>query len=248
MLRLAMAGRKTNRFMAKLIFDIETVGENFDELDETTQEALTRWIKKDSSSEEEYQVSLEDLKSGLGFSPLTGQIVVIGVLDADKNQGAVYFQAPGQKIEEFEENGIKYKTMTEKEMLEKFWELAKKYDEFISFNGRGFDAPFMMIRSAIHKIKPSRNLMDGRYLYQQKSAVHVDLQDQLCFYGSVRRKGSLHLYSRAFGIKSPKAGGISGDEVGPMFKAGKFKEIARYNAGDLFATGELYNYWNNYLK
>ena len=134
--------------MPKIIFDIETVGEDFDELDETTQAVLTRWIKKESESEEEYQVALEDLKNGLGFSPLTGEIVVIGVLDPDKNQGAVYFQAPGDDIAEFEENGIKYKQMTEKKMLENFWKGATKYDEFISFNGRGFDAPFLAIRSA----------------------------------------------------------------------------------------------------
>ena len=32
--------------MPKLIFDIETIGENFDELDSATQEVLTKWIKK----------------------------------------------------------------------------------------------------------------------------------------------------------------------------------------------------------
>ena len=78
----------------KLIFDIETIGENFDELDEITQDALSWWIKKESNGEEEYKAALEDLKNGLGFSPLTGQVVAIGVLDGDKNKGAVYYQNP----------------------------------------------------------------------------------------------------------------------------------------------------------
>jgi hypothetical protein len=34
--------------MATLVFDIETVGEDFDALDETSQDVLTRWIKKES--------------------------------------------------------------------------------------------------------------------------------------------------------------------------------------------------------
>ena len=85
--------------MAKLIFDIETIGEDFDSLDETTKKVLTNWIKKESDNEEEYEKSLEDIKNGLGFTPLTGEIVVIGVLDYDKNKGAVYFQAPGVKLE-----------------------------------------------------------------------------------------------------------------------------------------------------
>lgn len=232
----------------KLVFDIETVGVDFDALDKTTQDSLTRWIKKESVGEEDYTVALEELKNGLGFSPLTGEIIVIGVLDCGRNQGVVYYQAPGETIGEFNENGIIFKQATEKEMLEKFWQGAKEYGEFIGFNSRGFDVPFLMIRSAVHGIRPTRNLMDGRYLYQQRDARHIDLQDQLTFYGAVRKKGSLHLWSRAFGIESPKSEGITGDDVGRLFKEKKFLEIARYNAGDLRATKELYERWNNYLN
>lgn len=232
----------------KLVFDIETVGADFDSFDRITQESLTRWVKKESSSETEYEEALNELKNGLGFSPLTGEIVVIGVLDCGKNQGVIYFQAPGNDIKEFSENEIIFKQATEKEMLEKFWQGAKEYDEFIGFNSRGFDAPFLMARSAIHGIKPTRDLMEGRYLYQQRDAKHIDLQDQLTFYGAVRKKGNLHLWSRAFGIKSPKEEGITGDDVGKLFKEKKFLEIARYNAGDLRATKELYEKWNVYLN
>ena len=235
--------------MSKLIFDIETVGENFDELDRATQEVLTRWIKKDSESEEEYAKALEELKSGLGFSPLTGQIVAIGVLDYDKNQGAVYFQAPGENFKEFQEGDITFKPSTEKEMLENFWKGAGKYNEFITFNGRSFDAPFVAVRSAVHKIKATKDLMSNRYLSSQKfGATHIDLFDQLTFYGTVRRKGGLHLWCRAFGITSPKAQGVTGDDVAQLFKEKKYKEIARYNVGDLMATKELYDYWKNYIK
>ena len=235
--------------MPKLIFDIETIGENFDELDSATQEVLTKWIKKDSESEEEYIKALEELKSGLGFSPLTGQIVAIGVLDSDKNQGVVYFQAPGENFKEFQEENITFKPCTEKEMLENFWKGSEKYNEFITFNGRGFDAPFLAVRSAVHKIKSSKDLMSNRYLSSQRfGATHIDLFDQLTFYGATRRKGGLHLWCRAFGITSPKAQGVTGDDVAQLFKEKKYKEIARYNVGDLMATKELYDYWKNYIK
>ena len=75
--------------MSKLILDIETIGEDFDSLDKTTQEVLTRWIKKDAGNKEEYKTLLADLKSGLGFSPLTGEIVAIGILDYEKDKGVV---------------------------------------------------------------------------------------------------------------------------------------------------------------
>lgn len=235
--------------MAKLVFDIETIGEDFNKLDETTQEFLTRWIKRESGSEEDYERELEDLKSGLGFSPLTGEIVVIGVLDCDKNQGAIYFQSPNKKTKDFEEDGVKFKQMTEKEMLESFWKGIIHYDEFISFNGRGFDVPFLMIRSAIHKIKPTKDLLSNRYLNIQRSgAKHVDLMDQLSFYGARRKRENLHLWTRAFGIKSPKSEGVTGDDVGRLFKEEKYEEIARYNRNDLIATKELYSYWDEYLR
>ena len=235
--------------MAKLIFDIETVGEDFETLDKTTQEVLTRWIKKESGNDAEYRISLEDLKSGMGFSPLTGQIVALGVLDAEKNKGGVYFQSPGVKTEGIEEDGIKFEPMNEKEILEKFWSIAEKYTEFIDFNGKSFDVPFIMIRSAIHKVRPAKNLMSNRYLGSQKfDAKHVDLLDELTYYGAVRRKGGLHLWCRAFGIKSPKSEGVTGDDVGRLFREKKFLDIARYNVRDLYATKKLYEYWDKYIR
>lgn len=234
---------------SKLILDIETVGVDFDSLDKPTQGNLTRWIEKESNDEEEYKAALLDLKNGLGFSALTGEVVVIGVMDYYKNEGVIYFQAPGQKHKEITENGITFKQAAEKEMLEKFWDGARHYEQFITFNGRGFDVPFLAVRSAVHGIRPTKDLMRGRYLYQQDPhALHIDLQDQLTFYGAVRRKGSLHLWSRAFGIESPKSDGITGDDVGRLFKEKKFLDIARYNVGDLRATKALYDKWAEYLN
>jgi 3'-5' exonuclease len=145
--------------MPRLVFDIETVGEDFDKMDKTTQEVLTRWIKKESESEEEYQVALEELKEGLGLSAVVGQIVVIGALNPETEKGVVYYQAPGREIKDFEEEGITYRRVGEKEMLSEFWKTAGSYDEFISFNGRSFDAPFLMARSAINEIRPTKDLM-----------------------------------------------------------------------------------------
>src|ERR1700690_2494297 len=173
--------------MSTLIFDIETIGEEYDALDETTQEVLTKWIKSESDGESEYEAALENLKNELGFSPLTGEIVAIGVLDAEKNKGAVFYQSPGTQEKETEADGIKFKPMSEKEMLEAFWDGAKKYDEIVSFNGPAFDAPFMAIRSAVHGVRPSCDLLSNRYTSLQRGVKHVDLRDQLSFYGAMRR-------------------------------------------------------------
>lgn len=235
--------------MATLILDIETIGEDFDALDETTQEVLTRWIRRESSDDAEFRASLKDLKEELGFSPLTGEIVAIGIMDAEREKGAVYFQSPGSEGKSFGEGAFKFEAMSERDMLEKFWEIAEKYDTFVTFNGRSFDAPFLMIRSAIRGVRAGKNLVANRYVnLQPRNARHIDLLEQLSFYGALRRKGSLHLWTRAFGIESPKAGGVSGDDVGALFREGRYEDIARYNSGDLRATLSLFRKYSDYLS
>lgn len=233
-----------------LVFDIETVGANFDALDETTQDVLTRWIKRESESGESYKTALVDLKDGLGFSPLTGEIVAIGMYDTERQRGMVYFQAsPGKEEKNFEEQNCKFAVMSEKEMLVRFWDIVEKFDVFVTFNGRGFDVPFLMVRSAIHGIRPSKNLLANRYLnYQPGNARHIDLLDQLSFYGALKRKGSLHLWCHAFGIESPKSQGVDGDDVKKLFETGKSHIIAKYNARDIIATANLYDYYQRYLQ
>ena len=235
--------------MPKLIFDIETIGEDWSEMDETTQKALTSWLKKEAYSDESYALALDNIKSGLGFSPYTGEVVAIGVLEAETNKGAVYFQAPDSGIKDFEADGIKYRVLTEKAMLANFWQGAIEYSEFISYNGRGFDVPFLMLRSAINEVRPTKDLMSNRYLNSQKfNAQHIDLMDQLTFYGAVQRRPKLHIVCRAFGIKSPKEDGVDGDEVKPLFVAKEYEKIARYNAADLRATRELYFKWEKFIN
>jgi len=232
-----------------LVFDIETIGEDWEDIDSQTQDSLARWIKREAGEEEgKYNAMLKDLKEGLGFSPLTGKIVAIGVYDTIKNKGVVYFSAPKAEIEEWDSGNFIFKPRDEAQMLYGFWQGIKNYREAVSFNGRSFDVPFLLIRSAIHKIKPTVNLMSNRYLGSQYGIKHIDLLDQLSFYGAVRRKGNLHLYCRALGIASPKASGVTGDDVGRLFREGKYKKIAEYNSGDLIATAKLYEIWKEYIQ
>lgn len=232
--------------MATLIFDIETIGEDWQSLDSVTQETLTRWATRSARTDVEAAAHIKDIQEGLGFSPLTGSIVAIGVYDLERHEGAVYYV--GEKTEvDIQESDFVYKQRTEQEILEDFWESARSYDTFVTFNGRAFDVPFILHRSVVHSVKPTVDLMEGRYLYQQKSARHVDLQDQLTFYGALHRRPSLHLFCRAYGIESPKGEGVSGDDVAELFASKKFRDIARYNARDVIATTALYEKWLEYL-
>src|SRR3989338_3585067 len=228
----------TTTFMPRLIFDIETIGVDFEKLDEKSKEFLLEFAENTEKEQE--------IKETLSFSPLTGQIVAIGILNPDTNKGGVYFHDPSGKLEKHSENDIQYTPCaSEKEVLKEFWETAQLYDQFITFSGHTFDCPYLAIRSAVLKIKPSRNLLLNRYY----KGAHLDLLDGLTNYGAMRAgRRNLHMWCQAFGIKSPKEDGITGDDVGQLYKEKKYLDIAQYCAGDLWATKSLFEYWDKYVK
>lgn len=227
--------------MGTLIFDIETVGERFEDLDTVTQDVLLRYAKRSARNEQERQLLEQDIKDGLGFSPLTGSIVALGLYDLERGQGVVYYTG-AQVTPDVVDGLYTYKARSEAELLAEFWDGAKHYTTFVTFNGRQFDAPFLVHRSIVHGLVPAKNLLEGRYPYQQKSVRHVDLQDELTFFGAMNRRPSLHLFCRAYGIPSPKTE-LGGDMVAGLYEAGEYLTIARYNAADVTATTELYKKW-----
>lgn len=236
--------------MPKLVIDIETAGKNLADFDQISQDYFRQWAKTSAAEEDDLDFELQKIEEGFSLSPLTAEVVCIGMLNPETDKGMVYYQAGGER-KEFEENSIKFYSMSETEILKNFWEQAKFYDEFITFNGRGFDIPFLMIRSAIHKIKPTKNLLSNRYLNSQfTGAKHIDLMDQFQFYGATwgKRGYNLHMFCQAFGIKSPKNEGVSGVHVKEMFGKKEFERIARYNVDDIRATAALYDYWQKYAN
>lgn len=223
--------------MKKVILDIETAGCDFDSLDEIAKEFFLKYAE---SQEKEAEI-----KESMSFYPHTAQVVAIGLQDADTDSSFVLFQAPGQAVKKEKESDTEFiQVSDEKALLELFWSMLKDYNQIVTFNGRGFDAPFLMLRSAINKIKPTKNLMPNRY----SSDMHIDLLDRLTFFGSMRKRFNLHLWCKAFGIDSPKEGEVTGYQVKDLFNQGKYIEIARYCLLDIKATKALYLYWEKYLN
>ena len=224
----------------RLIFDIETIGADFDKLDKKSQDYILEFAKTPEEKEKK--------KEDLVFSPLTGEIVAIGILNPDTSKGAVYFRDPSGKLSKESKNDVQYIPLaSEKEVLKEFWQTALLYDQFITFSGHSFDCPYLTIRSAILKIKPTKKLMGYRFTKAQD--LHIDLYDQLTNFGAIREgRRNLHMWCQAFNIKSSKTEGVTGDNVGQLFRGGKYFDIAQYCAGDLWATKELFNYWDKYVK
>lgn len=219
--------------MNRVVFDIETMAYPLESFDEVQQEYLMRFAK----TEEERS----DALLRLALTPFTAQIIAIGMLNPDSNQGKVYYQAPAAERWHSEDGMVEFIPGSEKEMLEEFWKTIVHYAQFITFNGRTFDCPFLMLRSAMLGIKPTRNLMPYRYGANE----HCDLLEQLTFYGAFR-KFNLDFYCKGFGIKTPK-GEVTGLDLGGLFREGRHKEIAEYCIGDVKATTELFHRWHTLL-
>ncbi|MBK8945314.1 MAG: ribonuclease H-like domain-containing protein [Ignavibacteriae bacterium] len=225
-----------------IVIDIETVGFELENLAESQQEFLLRYAEKESDQIIR-ENKKEEVERFLSLYPYTAKIISIGMLNTETNGIFVLYDDNSEEEIIIEEKGIKYKSINEKELLKLFWNYLSKTDKVITFNGRNFDIPFLMLRSAMLEVKPTINLIHNRYNITK----HIDLLDQFTFYG-ITRKFNLDFYCHAFGIKSPKSKGITGMEIKELYKAGKIKDIAIYCGEDVKATYELYKIWEDYLN
>lgn len=251
----------------RILFDIETIRiSEFDDLDDSRKEYLQRGLKTDEEKEQ--------AKKSINLFPFTAEIACIAVIDVDERKAGVFYRTEKTEVwtlsleeEQVNITGIEeslvddwlknlcknkklikatfYPCESEEIILHKFWEVMEFYDQFITFNGRGFDCPFVHHRSAIRKIVPTRNLITPRF---KGADPHCDLLDELTYSGTTRRF-NLDFYCQSFGIESPKSHGVCGYDMNEMyFDEKRFEDIAKYCLGDVVATAELFEIWDEYLN
>ncbi|GAB4292434.1 MAG: hypothetical protein Kow0098_12400 [Ignavibacteriaceae bacterium] len=228
--------------MKKIVFDIETCSFPFESLDESQREYLLRYAEKEKDAETREE-KISDAIRFTSLYPFTAKVVAIGIYDPDKNKGYIYYESDSFEQWLSEDEKFHYKGLPESEMIKSFWKITEVTDQVITFNGRQFDVPFLMLRSALLGIKPGKNFMGNRF----DTSTHIDLLEQFTFFG-ITRKFNLDFYCRAFGIKSPKSKDISGMEVKTLYEAGRIKDIAVYCGKDVEATAGLFRIWNEYLN
>jgi DNA polymerase elongation subunit (family B) len=235
--------------MAKLVFDIETSALPIEHFDEAQQEYLFRECQK-IADEAAKATRRTEIQQQCSLWPFTAQVVCIAMLNAETSRGQVLFTA-----EDFEEPGDEagpvefVPCVDEPELLTAFWDVAKHYETIVTFNGRGFDVPFIYLRSALLNVPISRKDWLG---YRYQTDPHCDLAEQLTFYGVSGREGAarrfnLDFYCKAFGIESPKAHGVTGRDINKLLEEGRFREIAEYCLRDVRATVLLYQIWRDRL-
>jgi hypothetical protein len=214
-----------------VVYDIETVGLPWLDLDPMVRESLTRGAVDGKAYRER--------KEWRSLSPYAAKAIVIALLNPESGRGRIWYEKADGRADSVSDDGLFDRTgTTEKEMLEEFWVALRKFGPVVSFNGRGFDGPFLSVRSALHGVAPSRNLSGYRY----SVAENVDLMEVLTFFGAPGRNmtPSLHAACTAFGIPSPKSGEMHGHAVGEAYRQGRLPEILDYCRRDVEATAALY--------
>jgi 3'-5' exonuclease len=234
--------------MAKLVFDIETSALPVEDFDVAQREYLFRDAER-ATDEVGRQARREEIRHQFNLWPLTARVVCVGMLNAESCRGQVLYLADDAG-EETQEPLVKYVPCEdEADLLGQFWQIAHRYDQVITFNGRGFDVPFVYLRSAVLNVPITRKDWLG---YRFQTEPHCDLAEQLSFYGVSGRDGAarrfnLDFYCRAFGIESPKSHGVTGMDVNRLLSEGRYREIAEYCVRDVHATLELYRVWKERL-
>jgi len=236
--------------MAKLVFDIETSPLPIENFDAAQQEYLFRDCGK-IPDETARDARRGEIQQQCSLWPFTAQVVCIAMLNAETSRGQVLFTADDYEDPGDEAGPVEFvPCMDELELLTAFWDVAKHYEQVVTFNGRGFDVPFMYLRSALLNVQISRKDWLG---YRFQTEPHCDLAEQLTFYGVSGREGAarrfnLDFYCKAFGIESPKAQGITGHDVPSLIAEGRYRDIAEYCLRDVRATVLLYQIWRERLS
>lgn len=211
-----------------LVFDIETVpGVDLRKVPSTIAQSVTKQAERNEWDEGKV----------MSLSPFFGRVVSLAVgngEDDPRTQAVTVFMVtPEGGLPKADRPLASWiRPVSEADLLRAFWTLAGHAEVVVSYNGRGFDVPFLIGRSLVHKIPARVDLLSNRYSLRP----HLDLCSVLA---SGRNTASLDVVCWALGLASPKEE-MDGSMVSTAYAKGDLASIALYNAGDVRATTGVY--------
>ena len=136
----------------------------------------------------------------------------------------------------------------EEQMIKNFLSFIDKHNpKLVSFNGRSFDMPMLMIRAMKYNLScPAYFEVDNKafnkskwdnYRYRYSDRFHVDIMDHIAEFGAVR---GLNLNLLCTMMSIPGKFDVSGDQVHKLYYEGKINEIKEYCESDVLNTYWLY--------
>jgi 3'-5' exonuclease len=123
-------------------------------------------------------------------------------------------------------------------MLADFAEFVDKWEPtLVTWNGRGFDLPVLMLRSLRYGVCAPWYYRKPSYRYRYSTASHIDLCDILADHGATRMT-SLHGAARLIGL--PGKDGVDGSQVEALFRTGQIEALRGYCLSDVAQTAFLF--------
>lgn len=210
------------------VFDIETIPDTKLLQDIYDYKGSDKEIAQEAIKEQE-------AKSGSGFLPHTfHKIVAISAVIADEF-------GTFRKVNSME-------GANEKELISDFLKFLDSHNpKLISFNGRSFDMPLLMIRALKYNLTckayfevENRELNKNKwenYRSRYSDRFHIDLMDSLSEFGAVRGLKLDHLCTMS-GL--PGKYDVSGDQVMELYFNEELQKIKEYCESDVLNTYWLY--------
>lgn len=151
--------------------------------------------------------------------------VVIGVMWLDENMACKKIGTIGEGKDEGP-------------MLADFAEFMARWEPtLVTWNGRGFDLPVLMLRSLRYGVSAPWYYRKSGYRYRYSTDRHVDLCDVLADHGATRMT-SLHGAARLVGL--PGKDGVDGSQVEALYRTGQMDALRGYCLSDVAQTAFLF--------
>ena len=193
--------------MDKLFFDIETI-----QCDDTMKELFLSARKRGMDPEMTAE-DIEKLYMETSFDGTWGRICCIAYIRENHTL----------------EKGIL--RGDEKELLQRFWEIARDTELFIGHNVLTFDLPFVFKRSIIHSIKP-RQIPMVKFRFSP-------VFDTMAYWTNWGRGVGLNTLAKVFGFPSSKDE-MDGSMVWPYYQQSRLDDICTYCMKDVELTRKVY--------
>ena len=128
--------------------------------------------------------------------------------------------------------------LRERALLEDFSRfVGRARPVLVTYNGRSFDLPVIVMRSLCHAIALPWYYRDRDVRYRYSAEGHLDLCDWLAEHGAARA-GKLDAIARLIGL--PGKLGVDGSQVEGLYRAGQLASIQSYCLGDVAQTALLF--------
>ena len=195
-------------------------------------------VKIEESIKEQQATAL----NSFALSPLTGKIILIGMLVDCLHTGATESDYTKYRVADADMYYVGLDNTNEKELLTEFWKIFSYHNLntplLITFNGKKFDLPYILHRSAILGIDPPRKIRMQPYLSKYDNTMHFDVYNW--FDG-----GSLVEWSYKLGLTESLA--RDGNKIGGWYEEGNMDLIKDKNKIDLAQTYSIYSKLKDWL-